>query len=242
MLKSHYKDIFSNQDDHWWYRGMTAINLSLLDKYLIQKRKLKILDAGCGPGVMLKPLQKYGNVLGIDISSEALKYAKLRGKVEKGDITKLRFKKNTFDLILSMDVLYHMWVLDVSKALSEYDRVLKKGGLLILREPAYNWMRGNEDRGSLTARRFTKKELEKLIEKNSFKVEKETYANFILFPIVLLVRIINMINKNKESSDLWIPSTYINNLLVFIFKIEKQLLNFFSFPFGSSLIFVLRKN
>ncbi len=59
MLKSHYIEIAKNQDKHWWYRGMTAINLSLLDYYLPKKRNLKILDAGCGPGVMLQPLKKY---------------------------------------------------------------------------------------------------------------------------------------------------------------------------------------
>lgn len=238
MLKSHYQEIAKNQDRHWWYRGMTAINLNLLDAYLPKKRNLKILDAGCGPGVMLSHLAKYGNVLGIDLSDDALKFAKARGNVKKEDITDVKTKDGTYDLVICMDVMYHTWVKDVNKAILEFKRVLKKGGVLLIREPAYNWMRGNEDRGSLTARRFSKKDLKKSLIENGFKIKKISYVNFFLFPIVFIVRIFGMITNKKGSSDLSIPVKFINNLLFLSLKIESNLVKNFSFPFGSSLICV----
>ncbi|MFA6073848.1 MAG: class I SAM-dependent methyltransferase [Candidatus Woesearchaeota archaeon] len=241
MLKSHYQEIAKNQDNHWWYRGMTVINLSLLDYYLAKKRNLKILDAGCGPGVMLPHLKKYGDVLGVDLSTDALKFAEKRGIVKKADITNLKTKDNTYDLIICMDVMYHTWVKDVNKALVEFKRVLKKGGMLLIREPAYNWMRGNEDRGSLTARRFSKGDLEKSLIKNGFKVKKISYVNFFLFPIVFAVRIYGMITNKKGSSDLLIPSSLINNLLFLNLKIESYIIKYVSLPFGSSLICVTIK-
>ncbi len=242
MLKSHYKEIAENQDKHWWYLGMAAINKSLLNTYL-PKKFLKILDAGCGPGAMLPTLAEYGDVIGADISDEALKYARKIGKVKKGNILDLDFADETFDLVVCMDVLYHTWVEDEARALKEFNRVLKKRGILLIREPAYNWLRGKEDVGSLTKRRFSKKRLELLLKKSSFKILKMTYANFFLFPIVLVLRIKSSLSPNstKGSSDLSMPSPAVNTLLLGLLKTEGWLMKFISLPFGSSLICVARK-
>jgi ubiquinone/menaquinone biosynthesis C-methylase UbiE len=197
MLKNHYKEVFEKQDSHWWYMGMRDINVVLLGKYLLRKRKLKILDAGCGPGAMLPTLANYGEVVGVDLSDDALKFAKKRGKVLKGDITKLKFKDKTFDLVICMDVLYHTWVGDESTALKEFNRVLKKDGTLLIREPAFNWLRGNQDKIGLTSRRFSKKSLSKKVTAYSFEIQKITYANFFLFPAVVLIRLLGMVGKNR---------------------------------------------
>lgn len=242
MLKSHYLEIAKSQDKHWWYLGMAAINQSLLDKYLPTGESLKILDGGCGPGSMLPTLSQYGDVVGVDISDEALKFAQKRGKVIKGNIMDLKFENETFDLVVCMDVLYHTWVEDETKALEQFHRVLKKGGLLLVREPAYNWLRGREDVGSLTKRRFSQNRLKFLVEKSSFKVLKMTYANFFLFPIVLMLRLRSSISKDiKGSNDLITPTSIINNLLLTILKIEAFLIKDVSLPFGSSLICVARR-
>lgn len=222
---------------------MAAINRSLLDKYFPRNGRLKILDAGCGPGAMLPMLAEYGDVVGVDMSDEALKYARKRGKVVKGDITDLKFKNETFDLVVCMDVLYHTWVRDEGRALGEFNRVLKNGGLLLVREPAYNWLRGREDVGSLTQRRFSRKRLQMLVGKSSFKVLKISYANFFLFPIVLFLRIKSSLSPDKisGSSDFSLPPPLINSILLDLLKLEGHLMKFISLPFGSSLICVARK-
>lgn len=220
---------------------MNAINKSFLDEFLPKKEGLKILDAGCGPGATLPLLQKYGNVIGVDLSPEALKYARKRGKVQKGDITKLDFKSGSFDLVVCMDVLYHTWVEDESKALREFFRVLKKGGLLLVREPAYNWMRGNEDRGSLTARRFSKRDLARKLKKAGFRLIKISHANFFLFSLVLAVRILTALGIKKGSSDMVIPPKIINSLFFGALKLEAFLVKYISLPWGSSLVCVAQK-
>lgn len=243
MLKSHYREIAENQDRLWWYLGMREINLSLLNTYLSKKRPLKILDAGCGPGAMLLALHKYGEVVGIDMSDEALKYARKRGNVQKGDVSNLKFPNSTFDLVICLDVLYHTWVKEENKALDEFNRVLKKGGILLIREPAYNWLRGKEDVGSLTQRRFSSNRLKLLIKKSSFEILKVTYANFFLFPVVFLLRIRTSLfpNNIKGSNDFSLPIPIINKLLLLILQAEAFLMRYISLPFGSSLICVARK-
>lgn len=239
MLKHHYLDVAQNQDDYWWYRGMREINKTLLDLYLIQKRGLKILDAGCGPGANLLMLKKYGEVIGVDMSDTALKFAKKRGNVIKGDITDLSFNDNTFDLVICMDVLYHTWVKDENKAIAEFKRVLKPGGILLIREPAFEWLRGNEDRGSLTQRRFQVRDLKNSL--NIFKIQKISYANFILFPIFLIVRLLTKLNGGNGSSDMIIPNKWINEFLFSILKFEAFILRYTNLPFGSSLFCVVSK-
>lgn len=211
----------------------------LLDFSKVNKKK--ILDAGCGPGALLPVLQKHGEVIGLDKSADALKFAQKYAKVRRGDITKLTFKPNLFDVVVCADVLYHTWVDDETKALAEFYRVLKPGGLLIVREPAYNWMRGNEDRGSMTKRRFSKNRLVTLLLGGGFKIRKVSYINFFLFPLVLTRRVITTLGYKQGSSDMQLPPNYINKLLAAFLRVEGKLLKYINLPFGSSLICVAQK-
>lgn len=241
MLKSQYANIYYHQDTLWWYQGMRAINESLLTKYLPKKKNLKILDAGCGPGAALLYLKKFGDVTGVDISDEALKYASKRGKVKKGDIASLPFKDKTFDVVVCFDLLYHKWV-NTKKAISEIVRVLKPGGIFLVREPAFDWFRSSEDIASQTRHRFTKEELRRELS-SSFEVLKLTYVNFFLFPLAFIKRIPEVIGikKKRGVSDLQTVSPLLNKLLFSIFQQEQFLLHHLNFPFGTSVIAVARK-
>lgn len=242
MLKSQYGNIFAHQDTYWWYRGMAAINTALLKKYLPKNKKLKILDVGCGPGAALLYLSRFGDVIGVDLSDEALKFAGKRGKVKKADITSLPFKDASFDAVACLDVLYHVWVKDNNKALLEIKRVLKLGGIFLLREPAYDWFRSNEDIVDFTKHRFTKSEIEEDLSK-SFKILKITYANFFLFPFAFLKRIPQVIGfqKKQNKSDFFGINPFLNSVLYLIFMIESIFISSISFPFGTSVVAVAKK-
>lgn len=220
---------------------MAAINTSFLNKYLPKKNNLKILDAGCGPGAALLYLSRFGDVLGVDISDEALKFAKKRGKVKKADISSLPLKDKTFDVVVCLDVLYHKWV-DAKKAFLEIKRVLKPGGILLIREPAFDWFRSSEDVASQTKHRFTTRELKRELE-NSFDILKLTYANFFLFPVAFLKRLPEVIGmkRKKGVGDASSVSPLLNNILFFIFRTEPLLLEYINFPFGTSVLCVARK-
>lgn len=241
MLKNQYANIFHHQDTLWWYKGMRAINEKLLKKYLPKGRKLKILDVGCGTGAALAYLSKFGDAIGVDISDEALKFARKRGKVKKADVAALPFENATFDVVVCLDVLYHKWV-DVKKALFEMRRVLKRSGILFIREPAFDWFKSSEDIASQTKRRFTREELEKEL-KNSFGIMKLTYVNFFLFPLAFIKRIPEVIGLRKKEgvSDVKDVGPFLNKILFSTFRIEPLLLGFFNFPFGTSVICVAKK-
>jgi ubiquinone/menaquinone biosynthesis C-methylase UbiE len=96
--------------------------------------KKKILDAGCGEGRFSKYfIEKGVNITSMDFSEEYVRLAKKKigkGKFIVGSVTKLPFKDKSFDYIFSVDVLQH--VPDLKKAIREFHRVLKKGGVLIV--------------------------------------------------------------------------------------------------------------
>ncbi|AEF96951.1 class I SAM-dependent methyltransferase [Methanotorris igneus] len=106
----------------------------------ILKRKMKILDVGCGTGFLSLILAELGHeVVGIDLSEGMLNKAREKAKnlgldIEfmVGDAENLPFEDNTFDAIVERHIL---WTLpNPKKAIKEWMRVLKDGGKIILIE------------------------------------------------------------------------------------------------------------
>lgn len=125
-------------EDTQGYR-VRRTHLELLQ--LFPSRGQLILDAGCGPGTYGIILAQEGNdVIGIEISTEATSIAKQRANQKKvnflplvGDLERLPFKDNSFDICFCGWVLHHFANMDT--AVTELSRVLKPGGKLALAEP-----------------------------------------------------------------------------------------------------------
>lgn len=242
MRKDQYKIMYEVEQDHFWYKGMRDIVDVLIHRFTRKKKNLKILDAGCGTGRNLVHFKKIGNVYGIDISSEALKFCRKRGlrNIKKASIEKIPFKDNLFDLVVCLDVFGQQEVKDKQEVLKELYRVLKPGGIIIIRTAAFNWLYSKHDRVVHTEHRYTKNELKKLVGQTNFKLLKITYVNTLLFPALALRRIIDKRSLLK-SSDVGKVNPLLNSLLFTPFRIEKQLLKFANLPFGLSLITVMKK-
>ncbi|MDP3919171.1 MAG: class I SAM-dependent methyltransferase [Nanoarchaeota archaeon] len=236
MEESEYTNIFLNEEKHWWYIGMRSIFFQLTKKQL--KKSKKILDIGCGCGYNMQILNKFSEVHGIDISNKALKYCKQRGlkNLKLASIEKIPYKDNSFDFVTCFDVIYHNAIKDDVKALKEINRILEKKGKLFIRVPALDIFKGNHDETVHTRERYTKEKLKNRLEHAGFKIDKISYTNFFLSPIVLVMRQIS-----DKKSDISIPSPFVNNILKNILKIEGKMLKHINLPFGVSLIAIARK-
>lgn len=89
---------------------------------------LKILDLGCGTGLLAKFLSRR-DLVGIDLSFKMLKVAKKRCKVVQADMDHLPFRDSIFDLVFSFTSLQNLPHFKV--AIREVSRVLKKNGIFI---------------------------------------------------------------------------------------------------------------
>jgi SAM-dependent methyltransferase len=132
-----------------WFSPDKLEKDSILDS-LIESRKYvkgKLLDIGCGE----KPYKDIFN----DLVSEYMGMDKSFGDI-KGSALKIPVKNETFDTVLSTQVLEH--VSDPQKMMDEIHRVLKKGGHAILTMPLF-WCLHEEPEDYF---RFTKYALKKL--------------------------------------------------------------------------------
>lgn len=112
-----------------------TIEKSLMKDVANPTKGEKALDLGCGTGIYSYwLLEQELTVIGIDISSEMLKVARSKGNSEKiefvqGDIQKLPFPDETFDLVISNIVLE--FTDNPKQIVSEALRVVKKGGRFV---------------------------------------------------------------------------------------------------------------
>ena len=148
-------DKFSKLAEEWWdpngkfkpLHNFNPVRLkyikdSILKKYknTDKKRPLKnirILDIGCGGGLLCEPLSKLGaEVVGIDASEKNIKIAKLHSRENNLRINYFcaspeNFKiKGKFDVILNMEIVEH--VENVNFFLNQSAKFLKKEGLMFV--------------------------------------------------------------------------------------------------------------
>jgi SAM-dependent methyltransferase len=246
MKKEEYKVMFNIEDTYWWYVGLRKLVLTFIDGINKRRENLKILDAGCGTGKTLDDCRSY-NIYGMDFSGEAIMYCKLRGldNLIIGSICNLPFKKDSFDIVISLDVLYHKNVENEVETLKGLYQVMNKGGWLLLNLPAYNFLRSTHDEAIHTKRRYTGKDLKEKLEEAGFKIERITYRNTILFPIAVTKRIIEKIfpiDSENVESDLKPLPNLVNKLFSHLLFFENKLITFgVNFPFGLSIYCVARK-
>lgn len=247
MKKNAYKEMFAVEDAHWWYIGLHDLALLLTNK-LFPDQNLKILDAGCGTGGLLSILSRLGyDIEGFDNSEDALNFCRVRGlnNVFKADINNWKPNPNSYDLITSMDVLYHEWVNDEIKVLRTLAGGLKKNGLFMANYPAFPFLSRYHDKVVMTRERYTKKTLKKYLAEAGLAPRILSYRLPHAFLFLLLLRLyeITIGNTAEGKSDVAdIPSSFINRLLIQIGRLENRIIaRGFSIPFGSSLFVVAQK-
>jgi ubiquinone/menaquinone biosynthesis C-methylase UbiE len=184
-------------------------------------------------------LSDYGKVTGIDISPIALEFCRKRSltPLALGSVMEIPFQSDSFDLVTSFDVLYERAVMDDSTAISEFFRILRPGGLILLRLPAYDWLRGQHDVTIHTARRYRASQVAKLLKDNGFRLLHISYANTFLFPLAVVKRLLERIfSPAPASSDLSLNVGMFNGLLKQILSSEAFLVASVGMPFGLSVI------
>ncbi len=238
--------MFEAEEAQWWYVGQRAIAHALLEPVAAsletRGKTPRILDVGCGTGGNLLDLERLGRAVGVDLAPEAMARWPARGvRATRASLLALPFPDRAFDLVTSFDVIYHAWVPDDGVAVEEMTRVLRPGGFLLVRVPALEILRGAHDDAVETRRRYTRRELVELVEAAGLSTVRSTYANSLLFPLLLARRTLDRALRREGSDVAFLPAP-----LEWLFKrllfVESALLRRGgSLPVGASVIALARR-
>ena len=238
MLENEYHEMSTKEDRHWWFIGRRFI-IDIFLKKLSLKKNAEILDIGSGTGSNINLLSKYGQLSIMEPNYIAHGYLKKKyfdiDKLKVGSCPEHLEYSKKFDLVSLFDVLEH--IEEDALTLDKIYNILNLNGYIIITVPAYQWLWSDHDIRLMHKRRYNLTQIKKIIPKN-LKIEQATYFNTLLFPLAVIERIIKKTFKTKDKSD----NFFINFILKFIFKLERKLLNFINFPYGLSILIVLKKN
>ncbi len=208
------------------------INLGILSLRLVNK---KILDVGCGTGLLGAQLKLAGNfVYGIDINDTQLKIAakKLDG-IKKVDITKTKPNlPKDFEVIIFADILEH--VIDPTMVLKMFRRYLAPSGKIIISLPniaCYNIRLGllfgkfdYQDYGVMDRshlRFFTNKSAKYLVREAGFEIISTDVTPFFLRSIFRFFKKLNSHGTSGAFEENFLKSKTFALYRRWIFPIER---------------------
>lgn len=245
MEAEEYATIYALEQRHWWYVGMLRNSLRLLQRFLPDRPDLRLLDAGCGTGGAMLAMQRYGAVSGLDYSPLALGFCRRRGLTAtvQASVTHVPVNTSSMDAVTSFEVLYHAAVADDTGAIREFARVLRPGGVVLLRLPAFELLRSSHDAMVHTRHRYTTAEVRRKLVAAGLQPLRVTYANSLLFPLVAGIRLLQRLlgRGHAKSSDVQETSPLVNGLLLKVLALEGALLERFDIPVGLSVLAIARK-
>jgi SAM-dependent methyltransferase len=228
--------------DHFWFRGFRRFVEPFVAS--VADRPLAILDCGCGTGHNLTWLRRYGRAFGIDLTWAGLAYARDHGErqIARATASRLPFGANHFDLVTSFDVLYSLDDAVERETIAEMARVLKPDGHLVVNVAALDILRGDHSILSGEVRRYSRGDLKKRLERVGFRVERITYTNLTILPMVAGVRLLQRFRGHAESqAEISVPPAPVNLALSSLLAMEAGALRMINMPLGTSLLAVARK-
>ncbi len=121
--------------------------------------------------------------------------------------------------------------------------LLVPGGLLLITDSAFEFLRSRHDRAVMARQRYTLKELGAKMAAQGFAVLKQSYLFFLVFPLVCLSRIWGRSLRlgPEDRSDLQEIPKPLNAFLIFLTALEGRWIRRWPLPWGSSLLILGRK-
>lgn len=248
MNPAEFANIANTEETFWWYQGMEQVLFRLLDKHMKGRPIGRVLEGGCGTGLLAKRLQeRYGwQVIPLDLGAEGLRFASSKyglSRLVQGDLSRLPFRDAVFDAALSMDVIVHFPKGSETAAFGELARVLSPGGIAAVRVSALDVLRSRHSEFAQERQRFTKTRLVRNLEAAGLEVRYCSYANTLLMPVALAkFRLWEPLTRKVAASGVEPVAGWLNAALRQPLRWEARWLGAGgTFPLGQSLIAIAEK-
>jgi len=228
---------------HFWFNGFRRFVTPLLDRAAAGRRDLRLLDCGCGTGHNIQTLlTPRGWATGFDLTWRGLQFGRQHGlgRLAQASITHLPYRDATFDIVTSFDVLQCLTDEQEARALSEFRRVLRPGGSLLLNVAALEILLGAHSVAWQEVRRHRRATLRAAVSAAGFHIDKLSYTNATLFPFILGVRVVQRLMglpaPEDAGAEFGIPTRPMNAALSAALSVEARLIRVVDMPVGSSLL------
>lgn len=184
---------------------------------------LTVIDMGCGPSTPIKNILKEKIIkdleyIGVDISENMLKCAKRNipsGKFLRGDISTIDFKFNYADRIISLGALHHCE--NKIETINHWLNILKKGGLILLREPTYEVLKKGKGESPIEEG-IKVEEFMKYIKSKKLKVVSFYYFSSPAFHLFNRLMIKLRLGKWQKIKTFWYPIVVLDVLFGKLFS------------------------
>jgi 2-polyprenyl-3-methyl-5-hydroxy-6-metoxy-1,4-benzoquinol methylase len=238
-----------NGESSFWVRSRNRLFKRIVYDNLASMGKTKFLEIGCGIGGFIQQIAGNKNleITGSEIYLKGLLYAKknlpnvafIQFDVTQGLIGE------EFDLIAAFDVIEH--IEDDVAAIKNINKMLHKGGSLIITVPQHKFLWSKLDEILKHKRRYSRRELVTKLQENGFDIRHVTSFLFVLFPLMLISRIFDKGRDQSHFDKVALEKRVkFPNALNWIFdlfmRIDEVLIRLgISLPFGGTLVIVAGK-
>jgi SAM-dependent methyltransferase len=244
MEADEYKRLAQQENELWWFDLLHRNLFAVLDSVGLPHEGLQCADFGCGTGNTVARLRERfptWALVGLDKSNAAVAFARRNHGPHfvLGDVHRPPFKSDFFDIVFAVDVMYHREV-QPTQMLQGAFSVLKPGGMVIVNNPAYEWLWSYHDQFVHAARRYTARGVAASLTGAGFTVVRGTYWNAALFPLMVLKR--KFLTASASHSDVAAIPAWLNRIFSLVSLPEPWLLRYgVNLPFGGSVLAVGRK-
>jgi trans-aconitate methyltransferase len=224
-LHSHAEDLERFEESDFWSKVKVKLILKLVEGK-------KVLDVGCGSGLLSKTLLNKGyNVTVIDNDSKAIEIAKKKGiNGFVADINTWQTQEK-FDCIILGDVLEH--IEDDKSAIKKVHEMLEPNGCIIVNVPAYQTLFSKHDIVLGHKRRYSTTDLESKLQDSGFTIERLRHWNLLALPITVFIKISKKDYPHEKVSNITFLSKILEKWLIAESKVN--------YWFGISILCKARK-
>lgn len=225
-----YADLYER---HWWWRSREEAVLREVGRIVDgwDGGHHAILDVGCGDGLILPKLARFGDVEGVE-PDERLVTGRSDEVIHVVPFEDFRPVRR-YSLILMLDVLEHL--ADPVAALRRCREILEPGGRILLTVPAFEALWTTHDDLNHHFTRYRTATLRAVSQDAGLELHDARYFFHWVFAAKLGVRLVEALRPGPPSPPR-VPPVPVNRALLGLCRLERRVLGPLRIPFGSSLL------
>jgi SAM-dependent methyltransferase len=202
---------------HFWWRTRRDVVTRLIAGHA-KGRRLRVLDIGCGSGVLLEELSFEHETLGLEPDSDLATASAVRERIRVGGVETVDYPSESFDVILMLDVLEHLD--DPIDALGRARKWIATDGLLIVLVPAHASLWTTHDEINDHRCRYTRRQLRAELEASGWRARTIHYLFATLVPPKLIQVGLDKLIRNRKGTAPDMPPRWLNSLAAQVLRAD----------------------